>query len=192
MVYKSVLTVDEIVKVVVAITPQLTQLVAGQLDTNKQVFDLQLSNMLTFSAISPIPDSETSYRYGLMERNRNMKSAGLEFWKSQSRKYVSYRSKRAESNTKSSEARYIIDPATYRKLHKQATSERPSQDNLRPKQMGRASCRLPRTITGFNIQNKRWEELEVARLSEVSWNKEAFESLVVEPNIKRLIKALVI
>ena len=84
MVHNSAFTVDEMMKLVVAMTPQLTQLVAGQLDTNQRVFDLQLSNMLTLTAISPIPDSETSYRYGLLKRNRNQLrfSGPLTFWQS--------------------------------------------------------------------------------------------------------------
>ena len=127
-----------------------------------------------------------------------MKSTGLEFWKSRSRRYVSYRSGRAESGTKSSETRFMIDPATYRKLHQQASSERPLQDDLGPECMSAEEpppypfvLLLPRTINGFNMQSKKWEELELARISEVSWNKEAFESLVVEPTTKTLIGALV-
>jgi hypothetical protein len=34
-------------------------------------------------------------------------------------------------------------------------------------------------------------ELEVDRISEVEWNKEAFQSLVVDPPVKELITALV-
>ena len=128
----------------------------------------------------------------------NMKNTGLEFWKSRSRRYVSYRSGRAEIDTKSSKPRYMIDPATYKKLHPKAVSADPLRDDLGPERMsakeppaGPFLLLLPRTINGFNMQNKKWEELEVARISEVSWNKEAFESLVVEPTTKTLIKALV-
>ena len=82
VVQHSALTVDEIMKVVVAMAPQLTQLVVGHLDTNQRVFDLQLSNMLTFTADSPIPDPETSYRYGLLKRNRHKLRSGRSpaFW----------------------------------------------------------------------------------------------------------------
>ena len=128
----------------------------------------------------------------------NMKNAGLELWKSRSRRYVSYRSGRAEIDTKSSKPRYMIDPATYRKLHAKDLSANPLRDDLGPEYMSTEEppadpflLLLPRTINGFNMQNKKWEELEVARISEVSWNKEAFESLVVEPTTKALIKALV-
>ncbi|KAM0802505.1 hypothetical protein BDR22DRAFT_103168 [Usnea florida] len=128
----------------------------------------------------------------------SMKNAGLELWKSRSRRYVSYHPGRAETDTKSSKPRYMIDPATYKKLHAKAVSANPLQDDLGPERMSAEEppadpflLLLPRTINGFNMQNKKWEELEVARISEVSWNKEAFESLVVEPTTKALIKALV-
>ena len=128
----------------------------------------------------------------------NMRNTGLEFWKSRSRRYVSYCSERVENETKSTEPRYMIDPATYRKLHSKDTSERRLRDDLGPEVMSAKEpppdpflMLLPRTINGFNMQNKKWEELQVARISEVSWNKEAFESLVVEPTTKTLIKALV-
>ena len=58
--------VDETVKVVVAVASQPSQLITGQLDSNRRVFDLQLSNMLTITAASSIPDPETSYQYGLL------------------------------------------------------------------------------------------------------------------------------
>lgn len=50
---------------------------------------------------------------------------------------------------------------------------------------------LPNTLDGFNMQSKRWEKLEVTRISDVSWNKDAFKNLVIEPFNKTLVKALV-
>ena len=77
-------TVDEIMKIVVSMTPQLTQLIAGQLDTNQRVFDLQLSNMLTFTTGSSILDPETSFRSGLLKRNKHKLRFGRQptFWQS--------------------------------------------------------------------------------------------------------------
>ena len=84
VVQSNAFTVEEIMKIVVAMTPQLTQLIAGQLDTNQRVFDLQLSNMLTFTTASPILDPETCYRYGLLKRNRHKLrfSRPQTFWQS--------------------------------------------------------------------------------------------------------------
>ena len=129
----------------------------------------------------------------------NMKNAGLELWKSRTRRYISYRSGQAEIDTKSSKPRYMIDPGTYKKLHaNKIGSANPLRGDLGPESMSAEEppadpflLLLPRTVNGFNMHNKKWEELDVARISEVSWNKEAFESLVVEPTTKTLIKALV-
>ena len=84
VVQNSAVIVDKMMKIVVAMAPQLTQLVAGQLDSNQRVFDLQLSNMLTITAASSIPDPETSYRYGLLQRNRHKSRFGHPpaFWQS--------------------------------------------------------------------------------------------------------------
>lgn len=64
----SAVTVDEIMRIVVAMAPQLTQLVAGQIDNNQRVFDLQISNMLTCTADAPLSDPEASYQYMLFKR----------------------------------------------------------------------------------------------------------------------------
>lgn len=89
VVQNSAVIVDEIMRAVVAMVPQLTQVVAGQLDTNQRVFDLQLSSMLTFTADSPLPDPETSYRYGLLKRNKHKLRIGRSpaFWQSPKLKF---------------------------------------------------------------------------------------------------------
>lgn len=50
---------------------------------------------------------------------------------------------------------------------------------------------MPPTVTGFNLRRKKWFDLSVDRISEVEWNKEAFESLAIEPKSRDLIEALV-
>lgn len=127
-----------------------------------------------------------------------LRERGLQLWKSRSRRYVSYRSEGSVDDAKSTDLRYMIDPATYKKLHKNDVHLKPLRDDLGPECMSAQEpppdpflLLLPSTINGFNMRNKKWEELEVARISDVHWNKEAFESLVVEPNTKMLIKALI-
>ncbi|KAH6678085.1 P-loop containing nucleoside triphosphate hydrolase protein [Halenospora varia] len=50
---------------------------------------------------------------------------------------------------------------------------------------------LPPTIKGYNLKTKKWLDLQVDRIGEVVWNKEAFESLVLDKKTKSLIQALV-
>ena len=50
---------------------------------------------------------------------------------------------------------------------------------------------LPSSIIGFNMLDKKWQKLKVSGISDVVWNKLAFESLVVEPDTKEFVQALV-
>ncbi|KAG6004273.1 hypothetical protein E4U21_001285 [Claviceps maximensis] len=46
-------------------------------------------------------------------------------------------------------------------------------------------------VLGFSFSEKRWLEFSVSRVSEVKWNEEAWTSLVLPPETKELIQALV-
>lgn len=50
---------------------------------------------------------------------------------------------------------------------------------------------LPDTIVGFNMLEKSWCKLRVSEISDVCWNKKAFDSLVVDPDTKDCVQALV-
>ena len=50
---------------------------------------------------------------------------------------------------------------------------------------------LPKQVHGFNILEKKWVMLNVNQISPITWNKGAFESLVIEEDTKILITALV-
>ena len=63
-------TVSGIMEVVLAISPQISQLLEGQPDTNQGVSDLQLSQMVTHTANSVLVDPETSYRFGELIRSK--------------------------------------------------------------------------------------------------------------------------
>ena len=75
VVRRSTMSVDEIMRRVIDIAPQLTTLISGQVNTNHRVFDLQLSQMLTITAGSSLQDPEISYRHGILRRNKSMQRA---------------------------------------------------------------------------------------------------------------------
>jgi SpoVK/Ycf46/Vps4 family AAA+-type ATPase len=50
---------------------------------------------------------------------------------------------------------------------------------------------FPVKIIGYKLRTKSWLNLDVDRISEVVWNKQAFEHLVVETGTKELVQALV-
>ena len=125
-----------------------------------------------------------------------LRHRGLQFWQSRSRRYISYRSQRDTENSRNTDLRYMIDPITYKKLHNNYAQ--PLRDDLGPELFSEEKTPsdpfpllLPATINGFNMRNKKWEELDVDRICGVCWNTEAFDNLVIDDTTKKLIKALV-
>lgn len=51
---------------------------------------------------------------------------------------------------------------------------------------------LPPQIKGYNLRRKAWHDLAVDNIHDVQWNREAFQSLVIEPKAKDFIEALVV
>jgi hypothetical protein len=103
-------------------------------------------------------------------------------------------------------SRYMVDFSTYKKLHPDSanfriTYSRPGDvgrkemdaalmDNDTPPQ-GPALLVLPGSVTGYNLRQKKWQDLQLDFAQNVSWNKEAFKHLVIDEEIKDLIQALV-
>ena len=145
--------------------------------------------MLSIKDLELVPIQYAEPRSVMRLRDR-----GIQFWKSRSRRYISYRSQRDTQDTRNTDLRYMIDPITYKKLHN-ATLLR---DSLGPDLFSAEQppadpfpFLLPATINGFNMRNKKWEELDVDRTSDVCWNTEAFDNLVIDDTTRKLIKALV-
>ncbi|KAF7506315.1 hypothetical protein GJ744_011888 [Endocarpon pusillum] len=123
---------------------------------------------------------------------------GSTFWKCRNRRLVSYMEKGVNNNQTMVEERYMIDFKTYCSLHPNNVFQRSSLDELGDDAMAKDeppdekfSYLLPTTIKGYNLRLKKWFDLEVDRISEVKWNVEAFESLVIERKARNLILALV-
>ena len=50
---------------------------------------------------------------------------------------------------------------------------------------------LPLKIKGYNLRRKKWFDLMADRIFDVTWNKEAFQNLVIDRKARDLIEALV-
>ncbi|RYP68985.1 hypothetical protein DL770_008335 [Monosporascus sp. CRB-9-2] len=50
---------------------------------------------------------------------------------------------------------------------------------------------FPTRVPGFDLRRKKWVDLEVDRIRDVTWNEQAFSSLVADEDMKELILALV-
>ena len=93
----------------------------------------------------------------------------------------------------------MIDLKTYRSLH-QKSGYGPSElkDELGPEALARDvppdeqfELLVPLKIKGYNLRIKKWFDLVADRISDVKWNKEAFQNLVIDRKALDLIRALV-
>ncbi|RDW90972.1 hypothetical protein BP5796_02137 [Coleophoma crateriformis] len=130
-----------------------------------------------------------------------LRRRGEMFWKCRVGHLVSYHEDKDRDDHHAGDDRYMIDLKTHRKLHKSdeifteqliSTQHLDSNlaDNLDPPE-GNFIYLLPPTIKGFHMKKKKWLDLQVDRICEVVWNKEAFKSLVLDPKTKDLIEALI-
>ncbi|KAI8181234.1 putative 26S proteasome regulatory subunit-like protein [Colletotrichum sp. SAR 10_86] len=102
-----------------------------------------------------------------------------------------------------SSARFMVDLATYRLMHPPKKPEFSSQtrrlsNNTWPKNLKWEDeitpdmiLLLPSTVYGFNLQEKKWVDLDVDKFHLVTWNRDAFKRLVLEEKTKEMIHALV-
>ncbi|TDZ55100.1 ATPase family AAA domain-containing protein 3B [Colletotrichum trifolii] len=103
-------------------------------------------------------------------------------------------------------ARFMVDVSTYQLMHPSGRSEAtyssvhdedpkhdewPSKINKRERVPQGAEVLMPSTIYGFNLEKKKWVELEVENFHPLTWNKKAFERLVLDQQTKEMIRALV-
>jgi hypothetical protein len=135
---------------------------------------------------------------------RTLRQRGEIYWKCRIRHFVSYHEDLGRDFHHSGDDRYMIDLKMYKELHKAAeTNPRWTPEEVFTDELGTDAMEnetppaenfvylLPLTIKGYNLKTKKWLELQVDRIAEVVWNKEAFEGLVFDPKTKRLIKALI-
>ncbi|KAL7798744.1 AAA family ATPase [Trichoderma afarasin] len=128
-----------------------------------------------------------------------LRTRGEWFWKCRERQMVSY-DDTLQGLHHSSYERYMVDMAMYRDLHKSESGaakrdgvsyfslevmkqENPPEENF--------TYLAPLTLKAYNLKKKKWTNVKLDGLRQVSWNTRAFESLVLKEKTKRLIRALV-
>ncbi|KAK4937049.1 hypothetical protein LTR10_022235 [Elasticomyces elasticus] len=126
-----------------------------------------------------------------------LRKRGSTFWKCRTPQLVSYLQDDKYSAQNMVEERFMVDLPTYYELH----SEKGDQgfvDEIGAEALAKNNppdenfaFLVPRETLGYNLRLKRWIDLNVDRISEVEWNVEAFQSLVLERKAKELIEALV-
>ncbi|KIM95508.1 hypothetical protein OIDMADRAFT_106443 [Oidiodendron maius Zn] len=100
----------------------------------------------------------------------------------------------------------MIDFHMYQQLHKDSPTFKRSYPNIDDLNCERMDSEMmdanepptaphiyvfPNTILGYNLRSKKWVDLDVDLIQEVTWNKVSFEHLVLDTKTKDLITALV-
>lgn len=121
------------------------------------------------------------------------------FWKIRNRRLMSYLGHHA--TRKYAGQRFMIDFTTYQELHPDnsylkmmnscsgADSTQLANDGAEPE--APEIYLFPLHVPGFDFRRKGWVDLEVDQLRDVTWNDQAFRSLVAEDDMKQVILALV-
>ncbi|KAJ5629833.1 hypothetical protein N7528_003490 [Penicillium herquei] len=122
-----------------------------------------------------------------------LKRRGNTFWKFRERQLVSYHGKRIGEGVDMTDERYMVDMESYKKLHSSTSDS--SAHQISPEAInnpnGKYQFLLPLRIKAYNLRHKKWFEISADCISDVKWNREAFQSLVMERKSKELIQALV-
>ncbi|KAI0401355.1 hypothetical protein F4802DRAFT_580426 [Xylaria palmicola] len=174
---------------------------SGSFKLESKLLDLELdSDHQAERNIDDLPVRPLSLASEDAERLRRR---GEMFWKCRIRRFVSYHEDPKSSSHRSGDERFIIDFNMYRELHKREEKNKLFFDENLEDDLGSELMEkdnppndtflylLPPTIKGYSLKRKKWLDLNLDLVSDVVWNKDAFESLVLDNKTKRLIRALV-
>ncbi|KAJ3540144.1 hypothetical protein NM208_g5192 [Fusarium decemcellulare] len=143
-------------------------------------------------------------RFGDGEFDAQLVHRGRVMWACREKKLIAY--KHGPDNALAGGERYMVDFDTYKQLHSDSPKFKeafPFLNKRDRKEMKTAmmECEdppqgpelmvFPSKVIGYNLRQKKWRDLEVDLIQDVSWNKQAFLHLVIKDEIKDLIQALV-
>ncbi|KAL7906381.1 AAA family ATPase [Trichoderma velutinum] len=138
-------------------------------------------------------------RFVSVATETKLKTRGRWLWKCRERRMISY-DDTLQGLRNPSDERYMVDMMMYRDLHKLESSivKRADVSCLPLEAMKQEDppdesfiYLAPLTIKSYHLKKKKWVDLQLDGLRDVSWNTRAFESLVLNKKTKRLIQALI-
>ncbi|KAL3419660.1 AAA family ATPase [Phlyctema vagabunda] len=131
--------------------------------------------------------------------DKPLRERGKKFWSCRTPRYVTYTGRDYSGNQVFTDSRFMVDMGTYQLLHPKEnnaitdtvesnitldmTDETELDDNF--------FMLLPPNVFAFHMQEKKWVDLHVELIRPIRWQKESFESLVVDSDTKELIIALI-
>ncbi|KAM0544894.1 hypothetical protein ACHAO7_008553 [Fusarium culmorum] len=144
-------------------------------------------------------------RFGNKDFRTKLERRGRTMWACKGRNLIAYNDI-SENNLSSEGERYMIDFNTYKQLHSDSHKFKmayPSLTNPYRKEMepsvmesdeppeGAELFVFPSTVVGYNLRQKKWQDLQIDWIQELHWNKQAFRHLVIDEETKDIIQALV-
>ncbi|KAK5991937.1 ATPase family AAA domain-containing 3B-like protein [Cladobotryum mycophilum] len=167
----------------------------------------QTSNRLMMRLYGDTKDEEVAIadlniiplRFASEELRAKLRQRGNTFWSCRHRKLVAYDNSTKDTRYSPGQ-RFMVDYMTYKQIHTQTTviintmhsTDMNSEFMKRDEPPSEPEIYVfPNTIIGFDLRRKKWEDLQVDLIQEVQWNKQAFNHLVVDPETKELVQALV-
>ncbi|KAL9579549.1 MAG: hypothetical protein Q9212_005049 [Teloschistes hypoglaucus] len=143
-------------------------------------------------------------KFATKEVQEMIQRRGEKHWDLRTATQVTYKGWDAAQDQYFPDARFMIDHNTYLKMHGNATAFQfdPSkgkhlfdqlpfylQGEEKPSEI--SFFLMPPDIYGFYLNKKKWIRIFVDNIHPVSWNKKAFDRLVLPPRTKDLVRALV-
>ncbi|KAG5810806.1 hypothetical protein H9Q74_003957 [Fusarium xylarioides] len=144
-------------------------------------------------------------RFGNSEFRNKLDRRGRTMWACRKRNLVAYKDT-TEDDLSGEGERYMIDFNTYKQLHSDSNKFKATYSSLTSpnrKEMDAAVMEcddppdgaelfvFPNTVVGYNLRQKKWQDLQIDLMQKVLWNKQAFRHLVIDQEIKDIIQALV-
>ncbi|KAI3320472.1 hypothetical protein HD806DRAFT_234015 [Xylariaceae sp. AK1471] len=138
--------------------------------------------------------------YAKRELYDQLESRGKKFWNLRNKQLFAYSGFDAHGDHEYVDEKFMIDVETYTKMHANFHRDFSELDKFDswPKEVKkdeamppRAVLLLPSQIHGYLFREKKWVQLNVSQLHSVTWNKKAFDRLVLNDNSKELLEALI-
>ncbi|PNP60836.1 hypothetical protein FNYG_14456 [Fusarium nygamai] len=144
-------------------------------------------------------------RFGSSEFRTKLDRRGRTMWACRKRNLVAYKDT-TEDDLSGEGERYMIDFNTYKQLHSDSHKFKTAYSSLTSPNRTEMNAAVmecddpphgaelfvfPNTIVGYNLRQKKWQDLQIDLMQKVLWNKQAFRHLVIDQEIKDIIQALV-
>ncbi|KAI0431096.1 hypothetical protein F5Y09DRAFT_206730 [Xylaria sp. FL1042] len=132
------------------------------------------------------------------ERQESLLRRGKMFWKCRKMHYISYRGWDFERLEHFDNSRFMIDPTLSKVFYRHSPQDKELEDHLGTEVMKQTEApgvdfllTTPAFVWGYNMWEKSWKKLAIDNVNEVDWDEKAFDNLVIDPDSKDVIQALV-